>query len=500
MAHSRTDTSNADEGYASLDAEDFAMLGMVVHMDEGDDRTCDQGNSCTHRTHAEAETCATTSASMNGRAPTAGKKRGNPEGCELSKPTKRKGTSFMDRTGVPPQPLILKNQPSATCHTDNTRRRPPKAGSSKHTGVSYDKEKKKWKAQIMVQGKLRLIGHYDKEEDAAADYARAAFKYKPTKPSLQTYGGLDLSSVPNDLPLIRKEGNATGYAGVTVAPNKNLFLAKIWIGRRQNTLGTFDTAKEAASIYARAKYYLDQNELSKPKGTPFIDLTGVPPQPPILKNQLNATCYKDNSRRRPIREGSSKYTGVSYDKEKKKWRAQIMVQGKLRLIGHYDKEEDAAADYARAAFKYKPTKPSLQTYGGLDLSSVPNNLQLIRSERSGTGYKGVKVNRQRYQARIGIGICKDKTLGTFDTAEEAALIYARAQYYLDHKGQSKDKKKELAVAKPFPEEKIEANSTDGGDTCMDDNLGPEDVDEADEDPVDPCFIASDGRKVDGVAV
>ena len=103
----------------------------------------------------------------------------------------------------------------------------------------------------------------------------------------------------------------------------------------------------------------------------------------------------------------------------------------------------------------------------------------------------------RFQARISIG-GKVKTLGTFDTAEEAALIYARAQYYLDRNGRSQDKKKESAEAEPRSEEKSEADSTDGGD--VDDNLGLYDFDEADEDPVDSCFIDSAGDKVDGVAV
>ena len=309
MAHSCTD--DVDEGCASLDAEDYALLGLVVLTDQGD-RQCDAANACSRKTpHAEAaaDTCTTSSTRINIRASRPGTKRGLPNGYELSKPAKRRGTGFIDLTGVPPQPLILKNQLSATCYQDNSRRRPIGKGSSKYTGAFYKKKMQKWEARIMVQGKARFIGYYDKEEDAAADYARAAFKYKPKKQSLDTYGGCDLSGVPNDLPLIRNERNATGYIGVK--PNKGRFTA--YIGRTNKTLGTFDTAEEAALIYARAKYYLEQSELSKPKDTPFFDLTGVPPQPLILKNQLSATCYQDNSRRRPIREGSSKYTGVYYD-------------------------------------------------------------------------------------------------------------------------------------------------------------------------------------------
>jgi len=43
----------------------------------------------------------------------------------------------------------------------------------------------------------------------------------------------------------------------------------------------------------------------------------------------------------------------------------------FRSIGYYDNEEDAAGDYAKAAFKYKvlSTRSVVDTYGGLDLYS-----------------------------------------------------------------------------------------------------------------------------------
>jgi hypothetical protein len=52
----------------------------------------------------------------------------------------------------------------------------------------------------------------------------------------------------------------------------------------------------------------------KHSGAPFIDLTGVPPQPLILKNALLlGGKYKDNTRRRPVKAGSSKYTVYLYN-------------------------------------------------------------------------------------------------------------------------------------------------------------------------------------------
>lgn len=56
-----------------------------------------------------------------------------------------------------------------------------------------------------------------------------------------------------------------------------------------------------------------------------IDLSDVPPQPPIFKSI------------RRVKEGSSKYIGV-YLLASNRWIAKIVIEGKLRRIGIYDNE------------------------------------------------------------------------------------------------------------------------------------------------------------------
>ena len=169
---------------------------------------------------------------------------------------------------------------------------------------------------------------------------------------------------------------------------------------------------------------------------PFVvDLIGVPPQPLVLKNALSSGgggMYEDNPRRRPIKAGSSRYTGVYLDKGVGKWKAQIMVDGRVRSIGYYDREEDAAAVYAQAAFKYKKVATGQDTFGGLDLGDVPER-PLIAGDGA-SGFRGVKNVRGRWQARIVVEKGGSaRTLGTFDTPEEAASIYSRAEFYLERR-------------------------------------------------------------------
>lgn len=277
------------------------------------------------------------------------KKRAHAPGYSINdnvaKKRQRVNAFAIDLTDVPPQPHILKSASHFT------------AGASKFTGVSFHKSRNTWQATISIDGKQSHIGYYKNEEEAAADYARAVFKYK-------------------------------------------------------------------------------RNDSSQPPQNSFIlDLEDVPPQPLILKNDLSRSKeYSDNTRRRNVKKGSSKYTGVYFAKDVNKWKAQIMIDGTVRSIGYYEIEEEAAADYARAVFKYKPKK-SVTTYGGMDLKDIPDQ-PLIHSDTNKSGFKGVKKNKSRWEAALNA-----KSLGTFDTKEEAAGIYARARYYVEREGEELSTKK-----------------------------------------------------------
>ena len=161
---------------------------------------------------------------------------------------RRKAANEIDLSDVAPQPLICKSVGSV------------KEGTSKYTNVHFDKNKNKWRVMITIDGKKHHVGYYENEDEAAADYARAVFKYKG-----------------NDKARRRK---SSGFV---------------------------------------------------------IDLSDVPPQPPIPNT----------------RKGPSKYKGAYFDNTKSRWIAIIVIDGKQRYIGSYENEEEAAIDHARAVFKYK---------------------------------------------------------------------------------------------------------------------------------------------------
>ena len=68
------------------------------------------------------------------------------------------------------------------------------------------------------------------------------------------------------------------------------------------------------------------------------------------KDNLRTCRHRDNIRnRRKHKKGSSTYKGVSWDTQKKRWRAYIHSGGKRIRLGDYKTEKDAASAYNKAA-------------------------------------------------------------------------------------------------------------------------------------------------------
>jgi hypothetical protein len=224
-----------------------------------------------------------------------------------------------------------------------------KEGASKYTGVSFNKLSNKWQASINFDGKQHYIGCYNDEMEAAVNYARALFKYRGgVKRRRQKKNSfvIDLSDVPPQSPIPKRSGHVKGgaskYTGVCFHKQSNKWQASINLDGKQQFIGCYDNEMEAAVDYARAVFkYKGGVVHPRQMKSVVIDLSGVPPQPPIPKSSGR------------VKEGASKYTGVSFVKHTKRWLAQINIEGNILRIGYYGDEEAAAVDYARAVFKYK---------------------------------------------------------------------------------------------------------------------------------------------------
>lgn len=72
------------------------------------------------------------------------------------------------------------------------------------------------------------------------------------------------------------------------------------------------------------------------------------------KENLRVTTYLGNSQncKKTTRKTHSKYKGVTWSKKKSKWQASIRTDNKLKWLGYFNIELDAAFAYNEAALKY----------------------------------------------------------------------------------------------------------------------------------------------------
>lgn len=82
-----------------------------------------------------------------------------------------------------------------------------------------------------------------------------------------------------------------------------------------------------------------------------IDGNGLNNQKLNIRNCTQSQNNHNCKKRKPQRPTTSKYKGVSWNKERNKWRAYFEIKGKTFWIGRYVNEEDAARAYDRKALE-----------------------------------------------------------------------------------------------------------------------------------------------------
>lgn len=111
-----------------------------------------------------------------------------------------------------------------------------KNGSSEYPGVCWHKNLNKWVSYIKINGKLKHLGLFTSEEEAAEVYQNALKIY---------HDGGDLSFMKTKTPTSK-------YKGVSWNKNSNKWISYIKINGKNKYLGSFISEEDAAEVYQKA--------------------------------------------------------------------------------------------------------------------------------------------------------------------------------------------------------------------------------------------------------
>lgn len=194
---------------------------------------------------------------------------------------------------------------------------------------------------------------------------------------------------------------------------------------------------ERVSQYVWHKGYAGNTRIIRNNDLKMLTSFILPNSYQKLKNNYftrNNLTTKGNSQRwmKATYNNFSKYKGVTWHKRNKKWQTSIRLEGKLKYLGQYANEDDAARAYNQAVFDYWDGEGYLNVIGEDNRTSIRDYRTLMgqKKQRVGkTGYKGVAKSKNSYCVEI----CKNKSryyLGTFQSKHEAALVYNKCAIYL----------------------------------------------------------------------
>ena len=208
----------------------------------------------------------------------------------------------------------------------------------------------------------------------------------------------------------------SGFTGVVNNGKKGSqykkFVARIYIDQKPKHIGSYNTAKEAAEAYDKEAIKLRRrfNQLNFPKKAP-VGYT------PIQKALLSTNTVG--------------YRGVYKTSRGERFAASIHIDRKKTHIGTYNTADEAAIAYDRAIYKSNQSKTFLNFPDMIHNFDVEPKWEKQKLRTNNTsGYKGVKgLSKIKSTGKFVANITtqgKNRNLGTFDTAIDAALAYDQA--------------------------------------------------------------------------
>jgi hypothetical protein len=205
-------------------------------------------------------------------------------------------------------------------------------------------------------------------------------------------------------------------------------MAQIRYDGMNHSLGCFDTKQEAALAYDRSA-----RQCGKDKPLNFNSITAA--EEAAIEAQAEHILVHDMCAgpKQPQPCPASGFYGVYANG--KRWQATITYDSKQHHLGTFDTKQEAALAYDRAArqcgedgpLNYDSIKTAEEAAAAAQAETFADALCAGPKQpkpRPASGFYGVSAQRKQWLAQIFYD-GKKHYLGTFDTKQEAALVYDR---------------------------------------------------------------------------
>jgi len=95
------------------------------------------------------------------------------------------------------------------------------------------------------------------------------------------------------------------------------------------------------------KYFNEEWDITDSSSNNQIDHININPLDNRIENLRVLTHSQNNRNQKKRKNCSSQYKGVNWNKQNNKWKAQININGKVKYLGLFTNEEEAAETYKK---------------------------------------------------------------------------------------------------------------------------------------------------------
>eukprot|EP01046_Picozoa_sp_COSAG06_P008169 COSAG06_NODE_410_length_16089_cov_9.968793_15_plen_519_part_00 len=250
-------------------------------------------------------------------------------------------------------------------------------GPSKFVGVCWDKRRCKWTARITHDGKQQHLGSFDDEREAARAVDTAARRLRgedahggragtnwlrlnfPTEGEVKRAKerGMLLTEEDKAVAVAASERQGPSkFVGVTWHKRTRKWKAQSNHDGKKHHLGSFDDERKAAQAVDTAARRLRGEDAhgGRAGGTGKIWLRlNFPTDMEVKRAKDRGALLTDEDKAAAAaaseRQAPSKFVGVCWNKQRRKWKATISHGGKDQSLGSFDDEHEAARAVDMAA-------------------------------------------------------------------------------------------------------------------------------------------------------